>query len=110
MLCRMSSFILGQNLVVKYAFAVAFHMQLYWSCCYFYLHLKASCLFNLFLRSGIKWLNSRASETGEGGGPGGHGPPLVFKAKNKINNSNRNKLKIHNITPGIGQSIYLNFI
>ena len=31
-LCRISSFILGQNLVVKHTFAVAFRMQLYWAC------------------------------------------------------------------------------
>ena len=31
-LCRISSFILGQNLVVNYAFAVVFRMQLYWAC------------------------------------------------------------------------------
>ena len=48
------------------------------------------------------------------GGParGTMAPPRFFKAKKKINNSNRNKLKIHNITSWIGQSIcyYLNFI
>ena len=40
--------------------------------------------------------------------PGVH----FFSKQKKINNNNRNKLKIHNITPWIGQSIcyYLNFI
>ena len=34
------------------------------------------------------------------GGQGGHDPPpLFFKAKKEIDNNNRNKLKIHNITP-----------
>ena len=46
------------------------------------------------------------------GGQGGHGPPTFFQSKKKINNNNRHKLKIHNITPWIGKSIcyYLNFI
>ena len=40
----------------------------------------------------------RAGETGGArGSQGGHGLPLFFKAKKK--NNNRNKLKIHNITP-----------
>ena len=33
------------------------------------------------------------------GGQGGHGPPTFFQSKKKINNNNRHKLKIHNITP-----------
>ena len=46
-------------------------------------------------------------------GPGGPWPPTFFQSKKKkINNNNHNKLKIHNVTPWIGQSIcyYLNFM
>ena len=58
------------------------------------------------------WLLDGAGPA-KSGGLGGHGTPTFFQSKKrKNNNNNRNKLKIHNIIPWIGQSIcyYLNFI
>ena len=59
--------------------------------------LKALCL--MTIRSACLMVKQYITEPAKPEGQGTMTSPLFFKAKKKINNNNRNKLKIHNLTP-----------
>ena len=64
-----------------------------------YSHLKRRLNFKEWVSLNRIKVAIHKSGPAKPGGKGAMAPLLFFKAKKKINNNNRNKLKIHNITP-----------